>query len=218
MIRAVLLVAVALATLPAVANNTDIVAASRAQVGVTRVYDGSYQTLRYPGGDVPLERGVCTDVVVRALRASRGMDLQKLVHEDMRAHWSDYPSQKRWRLAKPDRNIDHRRVPNLMVYFERAGYGLAPARDAAGYLPGDIVAWDLGGGVLHIGVVSDRRAVTGIPLVVHNIGAGTREEDILFRFTVIGQYRLPANGDRPLASGMPAVAPARLHEHREPIP
>jgi uncharacterized protein YijF (DUF1287 family) len=194
MTRATWLAALLLAALPAMASNPDIVAASRAQVGITRLYDGSYQPLKYPGGDVPLERGVCTDVVVRALRSSRGMDLQQLVHEDMRAHWGDYPNQRRWGLRKPDRNIDHRRVPNLMVYFQRAGYALAPASEPSAYLPGDIVAWDLGRGILHVGVISDRKSVTGTPLVVHNIGAGTREEDILFRFTVIGRYRLPARG------------------------
>jgi uncharacterized protein YijF (DUF1287 family) len=176
---------------PATARNADIVNAARAQVGVTRLYDPAYRKLAYPGGDVSPERGVCTDVVVRALRKSRAIDLQRLVHEDMKAHWSEYPNQRRWRLAKPDPNIDHRRVPNLMTYFRRAGYGLTPARDASGYLPGDIVAWDLGRGVLHVGIVSDRKAVTGTPLVVHNIGAGAREEDILFRYAIIGQYRLP---------------------------
>jgi uncharacterized protein YijF (DUF1287 family) len=183
-----------LLSLPAAAGNGDILAAAQAQVGVTRHYDGAYQSLKYPGGDVPLERGVCTDVVVRALRNSRGMDLQQLVHEDIRAHWDAYPNQRRWGLRKPDPNIDHRRVPNLMVYFRRAGYALAPSRAAAGYLPGDIVAWDLGRGVLHIGIISDRKSVAGTPLVVHNIGAGTREEDILFRFAVIGHYRLPGKG------------------------
>jgi uncharacterized protein YijF (DUF1287 family) len=180
-----------LLSLPAAASNRDILAAAQAQVGVTRRYDSSYQTLKYPGGDVPLERGVCTDVVVRALRVARRLDLQKLVHEDLAAHWDAYPHQRRWRLSKPDPNIDHRRVPNLMTYFKRAGYALAPARNGQGYLPGDIVAWDLGRGVLHIGIVSDLTSVAGTPLVVHNIGSGVREEDILFRFTIIGQYRLP---------------------------
>lgn len=189
--RAVLVTSLLLAAFPAASNNTEILSAAQAQVGVTRIYDGSYQTLEYPGGDVSPDRGVCTDVVVRALRVSRGMDLQKLVHEDLRANWDEYPNQRRWGLRKPDRNIDHRRVPNLMVYFRRAGYSLAPARDGARYLPGDIVAWDLGRGVLHVGIISDRKSATGAPLVVHNIGAGTREEDILFRFTIIGQYRLP---------------------------
>ena len=137
------------------------------------------------------DRGVCTDVIVRALRTARAIDLQRQVHEDVKAHWSAYPHQRRWGLSKPDPNIDHRRVPNLMTLFDRAGYTVPLTRIAADYLPGDIVAWDLGRGILHIGIVSDRLSAGGTPLVVHNIGAGAREEDILFRFTVIGHYRLP---------------------------
>jgi uncharacterized protein len=178
--------------LAATADNADIVTAARAQVGVTLRYDPSYRKLKYPNGDVPLERGVCTDVVVRALRTARALDLQKLVHEDLAANWDAYPHQRRWNLDEPDSNIDHRRVPNLMSWFRRAGYALKPSRDAAAYLPGDIVAWDLGRGILHIGIVSSLATADGIPLVVHNIGAGAREEDILFRYTIIGQYRLPA--------------------------
>lgn len=172
------------------ADNPDIVSAARRQVGVTTQYDPTYRALAYPGGDPPRDRGVCTDVVVRALRVARGLDLQKLVHDDLAKHWSAYPHPRGWQQAKPDPNIDHRRVPNLMKYFERAGFGRSPSPDADAYLPGDVVAWDLGGGILHIGVVSDRRA-DGVPLVIHNIGAGTREEGILFRYRVIGQYRLP---------------------------
>src|SRR5262245_48748197 len=107
---------------PLAANNLDLVTAARRQVGVTTIYDGSYQLIDYPGGDVPIQRGVCTDVVVRALRAARSLDLQVLVHEDMRAHFGAYPVLRRWGRREPDANIDHRRVPNLMVYFERAGY------------------------------------------------------------------------------------------------
>lgn len=188
--RLLVLLAIVLSGVPALAaNNLDLVAAARRQVGVTTIYDGSYQLLDYPGGDVPIQRGVCTDVVVRALRTARSLDLQVLVHEDMRAHFSAYPALRRWNHREPDANIDHRRVPNLMVYFERAGYGQPVTQSAADYLPGDIVAWNLGGGVLHIGIVSDRRAVTGIPLVIHNIGSGAREEDILLRYTIIGHYR-----------------------------
>ena len=174
------------------ADNPGLVAAARAQVGVTLHYDPAYRVLAYPGGDVPPERGVCTDVIIRALRVARGIDLQEAVHEDIRAHAGAYPL-RRWRATRPDRNIDHRRVPNLMVYFSRQGYaraGFAAAR-AADYLPGDVVAWDLGRGILHVGIVTDRESVAGIPLVVHNIGAGAREEDILFRYRVIGHYRLP---------------------------
>ena len=191
LLRLLTLVFLAALAGPVTADNLDLVTAARQQVGVTLRYDPSYQRLGYPGGDVPEQRGVCTDVVVRALRVARGRDLQKLVHEDIRANWDEYPHPWRWKLAKPDPNIDHRRVPNLMTYFRRVGYSVKPARVAAGYLPGDIVAWDLGRGVLHIGVISDQKSVTGAPLVLHNIGAGVREEDILFRYTIIGQYRLP---------------------------
>jgi uncharacterized protein YijF (DUF1287 family) len=173
------------------AGNDDIVTAARAQIGVTVLYDPAYRRLAFPGGDVPRERGVCTDVVVRALRAARGIDLQQRLNDELLAHWDAYPHPRAWNLRRPDPNIDHRRVPNLMKYFERAGAARGHTMRAADYLPGDIVAWDLGGGVLHIGIVADRLSGEGVPLVVHNIGSGTREEDILLRYTVIGHYRLP---------------------------
>jgi uncharacterized protein len=174
-------------------DNSDLVAAARSQVGVTVLYDPAYRVLPYPNGDLPPERGVCTDVVIRALRVARGLDLQALVHEDVRAHASAYPL-RRWRATRADASIDHRRVPNLMVYFERHGYARAglETAPASAYLPGDIVAWDLGRGILHVGIVTDRSSGAGTPLVVHNIGSGAREEDILFRFRVIGHYRLPS--------------------------
>jgi len=182
------------------AGNADIVAAARQQVGVTVHYDPAYRSLEYPGGDVPADRGVCTDVIVRALRVARVVDLQKQVHEDLEAHWDAYPHQRRWGLSGPDPNIDHRRVPNLMTFFKRAGYGVPVTTAARDYLPGDIVAWDLGRGILHIGIVSDRAAATGTPLILHNIGAGAREEDLLFRYTVIGHYRLPEGIPEPVAA------------------
>ena len=164
-----------------------VVDSARAQTGVTTGYDPSYVRIAYPGGDVAPETGVCTDVVIRAFRAA-GVDLQREVHEDMARAFSSYP--RRWGLAKPDTNIDHRRVPNLMVYFQRAGKGLAVTNDAHDYAPGDVVAWDLGGGVTHIGIVSDEAdAATGRFWMVHNIGAGARLEDVLFAWTVIGHYR-----------------------------
>lgn len=164
-----------------------ISAAAKAQIGVTTSYDPAYVGLAYPGGDVPAHTGVCSDVVVRALREV-GIDLQKEVHEDMKANFSAYP--QNWGLKKPDKNIDHRRVPNLMRYFERKQIAVAGDRSAAGdYLPGDIVAWRLDNGLLHVGVVSDRKE-TGVPLIVHNIGRGAREENVLFAFRVIGHYRL----------------------------
>lgn len=169
----------------------DIAAAARQQVGVTVHYDPAYRKLAYPGGDLPADRGVCTDVIVRALRKARSIDLQRRIHEDMQADFGAYPNRRRWGLVKPDPNIDHRRVPNLMTYFERAGLSAAATAAAADYLPGDIVAWDLGRGILHVGIVSDRVTASRVPLIVHNIGAGAREEDILFRFTIIGHYRLP---------------------------
>lgn len=171
------------------ADNADIVDAARSQIGVTTLYDPAYRKLRFPGGDVPPERGVCTDVIVRALRVARALDLQQRVNVDLRANWNAYPH--RWGSRRPDANIDHRRVPNLMTYLERAGFALPHTQRAADYLPGDVVAWDLGGGILHIGIVTGPPAGGGVPRIVHNIGAGAREEDILFKYTVIGQYRLP---------------------------
>jgi len=166
-----------------------LVTAAREQVGVTLSYDPAYRRLGYPNGDVPLTTGVCTDVVIRALRG-QGLDLQQTVHEDMRAHFAAYP--KHWGLTRPDRNIDHRRVPNLMTWFKRQGWSQPHSQDASSYRPGDIVTWDLGGGLTHIGIVSDRQAGSGTPLVLHNIGRGTQEEDILFAFKITGHYRIPA--------------------------
>lgn len=167
-----------------------LVVSAREQVGVTLSYDPAYRRLPYPGGDVPLSTGVCTDVVIRALR-QQGLDLQQAVHQDMRAHFNLYP--KNWGLSRPDSNIDHRRVPNLMTWFKRQGWALTTGRQAADYQAGDIVTWDLGRGLTHIGIVSDRTAADGTPLILHNIGRGTQEEDILFAFTVTGQYRIPAH-------------------------
>lgn len=163
-----------------------LVSGAREQVGVTLGYDPAYRRIAYPGGDVPAATGVCTDVVIRALRL-QGLDLQKAVHEDMAANFSAYPRQ--WGLKRPDRNIDHRRVPNLMTWFRRQGMALALSRDTGEYLPGDIVTWDLGRGQTHIGIVSDRLSAAGEPLILHNIGAGAREEAILSRFPIIGHYR-----------------------------
>ncbi|KAB8172887.1 DUF1287 domain-containing protein [Lysobacter maris] len=165
------------------------VRAARARIGRTRLYDPAYVALDYPGGDVAEDRGVCSDVVVRALRAE-GLDLQQAVHEDMRAHFDAYP--QRWGLRRPDRNIDHRRVPNLERWFERQGW-LLPLRARAGdYRPGDLVSWRLpGSGLPHIGIVSDRRGSDGVPLIIHNVGHGTREENVLFAYTLNGHYRPP---------------------------
>lgn len=159
---------------------------ARKQVGVTLSYDPAYRRLSYPGGDVPMATGVCTDVVIRALR-QQGLDLQETVHRDMRGNFSVYP--KNWGLNRPDSNIDHRRVPNLMTWFKRQGWSLPVKQDAAAYQPGDIVTWDLGRGLTHIGIISDRQAPTATPLVLHNIGRGTQEEDILFAYRITGHYR-----------------------------
>jgi len=164
-----------------------IAAAAREQIGVTKTYDPAYVRIPYPCGDVPLATGVCCDVVVRAIRKV-GTDLQKEVHEDMAQNFRAYP--QKWGLTKADANIDHRRVPNLMRYFERHQVALGDNLKAKEtYRAGDIVAWDLGGGVLHIGLVSDK-SKAGMPLIIHNIGGGTQEEDILFKYQVIGHYRM----------------------------
>lgn len=167
-------------------DSAKLVQAARSQVGATLGYDPVYRRLDYPGGDVPLATGVCTDVLIRALR-QQGLDLQKSVHEDMRAHFSAYP--RNWGLQRPDRNIDHRRVPNLMTWFKRQGMALKVSDKPADYRAGDIVTWDLGRGLTHIGIVSDRTSPAGVPLVLHNIGRGTQEEDILFGFAITGHYR-----------------------------
>lgn len=185
-----LILLAALAPANAVAAEPDfparLVTAASAQIGVTLGYDGAYVKLAYPGGDVPIETGVCTDVVVRAYRAL-GVDLQQRVHEDMRRAFATYP--KLWGLKSPDSNIDHRRVPNLATYFARHGTALeASQTDASLYAPGDIVTWRLPSGVPHIGIVSTRR-VANRPTVVHNIGLGTRDDDALFAFVVTGHYR-----------------------------
>ncbi len=150
------------------------------------VYDPVYYSMAYPNGDVPADRGVCTDVVIRAYRMV-GIDLQKEVHEDMLSHFSLYPQM--WGLTRPDPNIDHRRVPNLMKFFQRNGIEKQITQDPGDYLPGDIVCWNLGGAVTHIGIVVDRRSEDGERyLVVHNIGAGQVLEDCLFDFRIIGHY------------------------------
>jgi uncharacterized protein YijF (DUF1287 family) len=150
------------------------------------IYDPGYYSIGYPYGDVPANRGVCSDVVIRAFRLL-GIDLQQEVHEDMVAHFEAYP--QIWGLSGPDSNIDHRRVPNLMKYFERYGSEKGITATAADYLPGDVVCWNLGGGVTHIGIIIDRMSEDGLrPMVVHNIGRGQVTEDCLFDYRIIGHY------------------------------
>jgi uncharacterized protein YijF (DUF1287 family) len=163
-----------------------LVAAAEAQTAVATVYDGAYRRIGYPGGDVPPDRGVCTDVVVRAYRAL-GIDLQVAVHEDMRRDFAAYPAL--WGLRRPDPNIDHRRVPNLQAYLRRAGAALAVGAAPDDYLAGDLVTWMLPGNLPHIGIVAARRSPGGVPLIVHNVGAGPRVEDVLFAWPITGHYR-----------------------------
>jgi uncharacterized protein YijF (DUF1287 family) len=165
-----------------------LLTAAQAQIGVTTVYDGAYARLAYPGGDVARERGVCTDVVIRAYRDAFGLDLQKLVHEDMARAFAAYP--RRWGLSRPDANIDHRRAPNLQVLFQRRGRALPVSVDPADYRPGDLVTQTLPGNLSHIAIVSDARSADGKrPLVIHNVGAGARLEDTLFAWPITGRYR-----------------------------
>src|ERR1700682_4221522 len=158
------------------------------QIGKTTSYDPSYQKIEYPHGDVPIETGVCSDVIVRAFRRG-GIDLQQDLHEDMKDNFSAYPT--RWGLKGTDANIDHRRVPNLQTYLTRKGKSLSTGGSSETFLPGDIITWDLGlGGTEHIGMVVN---VWNKPsqryLIVHNIGAGTRMEDVLFAWKITGHYR-----------------------------
>ena len=167
-------------------TNREIVAAARKQIGVTTRYVPDYITIAYPGGDVPKATGVCTDVVIRALRGT-GHDLQKLLHEDMKSHFSSYP--KIWGLKRTDRNIDHRRVPNLKTFFKRRGKSLSVTRKKENYHPGDLVTCTVAGNRPHIMIVSNKKNARGVPLVIHNIGSGAKEEDRLFDFPITGHYR-----------------------------
>jgi uncharacterized protein len=151
-------------------------------------YVSEYVRIPYPGGDVPADTGVCSDEIIRSYRAV-GVDLQKEVHEDMVKSFAAYPNQRRWRLDHPDPNIDHRRVPNLMVFFARKGEALPITNRAGDYSPGDLVTWDLGGNVPHIGIVVDQKAPTGRYMIVHNIGEGPKMEDVLFNWKITGHYR-----------------------------
>ncbi|HKR15193.1 MAG TPA: DUF1287 domain-containing protein [Pyrinomonadaceae bacterium] len=158
-----------------------------AQAGVTTGYDPAYVALEYPGGDVPEKTGVCSDVVVRAFRKA-GIDLQKEVHEDIKSARSAYPT--KWGANAPDKNIDHRRVLNLMTYFTRQRKSLSISNNAADYQPGDVVSWELTSGIDHIGIVTNMLSESADRyLIVHNIGAGARIEDVMFAWTIKGHYR-----------------------------
>ena len=152
-------------------------------------YVSEYVRIPYPGGDVPADTGVCTDEIIRSYRAV-GVDLQKEVHEDMLRNFDAYPNKRRWLLGHPDANIDHRRVPNLMVFFQRKGESLPITNRGEDYVPGDLVTWDLGGNVPHIGIVVDQGdRLSGRYMVVHNIGSGPKMEDVLFDWKITGHYR-----------------------------
>ena len=157
-----------------------------AQTELTKTYNPAYVTLKYPNGDVPINTGVCADVVVRALRATN-IDLQKEVHLDMNKNFSVYPN--RWNLKTTDKNIDHRRVANLMKFFERKQKSIDITKNTNDYKAGDIVAWKLNNGLLHIGMVYNGASEDGTPLIVHNIGSGTKVADVLFQWEIIGHYR-----------------------------
>jgi len=168
-----------------------IVAAAKARIGITTSYDPAYVSLSFPNGDVPNDRGVCTDVIIRSLRAIN-LDLQALVNADMKKNFAQYP--KIWGLKRTDRSIDHRRVPNLRTYFKRMGYDVSPhqkpSKNKTDYLPGDLVTCTVAGKLPHIMIVSDRSAADGTPLIIHNIGSGTQEQNSLFTYPLTGHYRL----------------------------
>lgn len=165
-----------------------LVAAAVERTHHTVRYEPAYVRIPYPGGDVPADTGVCTDEIIRAYRAV-GVDLQKEVHEDMAANFSTYPRKWRWNRGSPDSNIDHRRVPNLMVFFQRKGESLPTSNRAEDYQPGDLVTYDLGGNVPHIGIVVDKKGPSGRYMIVHNIGRGPQMEDVLFNWRITGHYR-----------------------------
>ena len=151
-------------------------------------YTPNYVALKYPNGDVHPKTGVCTDVVIRAYRKV-GVDLQKEVHEDLKSNFSLYPNLKKWGLKKPDTNIDHRRVPNLEVFFERKGEKLPVTQNATDYKAGEIVTWMINGKLPHIGIITNKKSIDGNPLIVHNVGGGQVLEDCLFNYEIVGHYK-----------------------------
>lgn len=153
------------------------------------VYTPDYVSIKYPNGDVPAKTGVCTDVVIRAYR-KLGVDLQKEVHEDMKANFNKYPNLKKWGLKTTDTNIDHRRVPNLEVFFERKGKKLAVTQNPNDYKTGEIVTWMVGGKLPHIGIITNKKSSDGKrPMIVHNVGSGQVLEDCLFSYDIVGHFK-----------------------------
>jgi len=173
-------------------RSQNIVSAARARTLVDIRYDPKYVTLEYPGGDVSSDTGVCTDVIIRTYRNALGYDFQKAVHEDMQTSFGNYP--QIWGLKRPDKNIDHRRVPNLEAFLERQGAAVPITDNPEDYKPGDIVSWRLGGVLAHIGIVSDKKTRLGTPLIIHNIGQGPVEDDLLFNTDIEGHYRFVPSG------------------------
>lgn len=191
MIARYIVLATALLSLTALgdSNENSLAAAALERTQHSVRYDGSYFSIAYPGGDVPADIGVCTDVIIRSYRAL-GIDLQRLVHEDMTANFDAYPSKRIWGLTRTDSNIDHRRVPNLQTFFTRHGVVLPVTSQATDYAAGDVVTWMLPNNLPHIGIISNRiNPETGRPFVVHNIGAGPKLDDMLFSYTITGHYR-----------------------------
>jgi uncharacterized protein len=191
--RSLLMSFAAVAAFPGIAraqqrrSASQLIAAARRQVGVTLTYDPAYTRLAFPNGDVPRAKGVCTDVVIRAYRDAFGVDLQAMVNADMKRAFAAYP--KRWGLKTTDRNIDHRRVPNLQTFLTRQAAKRPLTDNPADWQPGDIFTSLVGGSLPHIGIVSDRKTLLGRPLIIHNIGSGAREEDALFAHRLTGHYR-----------------------------
>jgi len=183
-----LILTISLAPAAYAASTADaIVTAAHARTNVNVRYDPKYVKLTYPGGDVPADTGVCTDVIIRTYRAAFGFDFQKAIHEDMRANFKAYPQS--WGLKRPDKNIDHRRVPNIERYLTRKGAAVAITKNPDDYQPGDIVSWRLGGRLPHIGIVSENKSSWGTPLIIHNVGAGPVEDDLLFNTQINGHFR-----------------------------
>lgn len=153
------------------------------------IYTPSYVSIKYPNGDVPTKTGVCTDVIIRAYR-KLNIDLQKEVHEDLKANFSKYPNLKKWGLKNPDTNIDHRRVPNLEIFFERKGMKLEVTKNAFDYKTGEIVTWMINGKLPHIGIITNKKSSDGKrPMIVHNVGAGQVLEDCLFTYPIVGHFK-----------------------------
>ncbi|GAA0334260.1 DUF1287 domain-containing protein [Morganella psychrotolerans] len=185
---------VLLSVIVPVAHSADKLSRAAQQLDSLVLYDSAYEKIAYPGGDVSPRRGVCSDVVIRSYRKI-GIDLQQEVHEDMKANFSRYPSRKLWGLTRTDTNIDHRRVPNLAVFFSRKGESKPVTQQATDYVPGDIVTWQLNNGRPHIGIVIDKKSqLSGRPLVMHNIGGGQVSEDVLFSWKITGHYRYTKAG------------------------